>query len=68
MVEKEDDIRKYINDPHYLSVDKAFTKMTLFHELCTITVTNKDKADEQSVQLAYLIFNQTGAFVDSLKE
>ena len=52
-------------DPHQ-PVDKVFTKVTLFHDLCSIT--NNDKTDKQLVQIAYLIFNQTRAFVDSLKK
>ena len=47
-------------------MDKVFTKITLFHDLCTIT--NNDKTDKQLVQIAYLIFNRTRAFVDSLKK
>ena len=64
LVEKEDSLCQYVYDPH-LPVDKVFTKITLFHDLCMIT--NNDKADKQLGQIDYLIFNCTLAFVDSLK-
>ena len=50
----------------YQPVDKVFTKITLFHNLCTITKNNK--TNKQLVQLAYLIFNRKRAFVDTLKK
>ena len=64
LVEKEDALRQYVYDPH-LPVDKVFTKITLFHNLCTIT--NYDKTDKQLVQITYLIFSHK-SFVDSLKK
>ena len=36
LVEKEDALCQYVYDPH-LPVDKVFTKITLFHDLCTIS-------------------------------
>ena len=65
LVEKEDTLRQLVYDPHQ-PVDKVFNKITLFHDLCTIT--NNDKTDKQLVQIAYLIFNRTRAFVDALKK
>ena len=65
LVEKEDTLRQFVYDPHQ-PVDKVFNKITLFHDLCTIT--NNDKTDKQLVQIAYLIFNRTRAFVDALKK
>lgn len=64
LVEKEDELRQYVYDPQ-LPLDKVFTKITLFQDLCIIT--NNDKTDRQLVQIAYLIFNRTRAFVDALK-
>ena len=64
-MEKEDNLRQYVYDPH-LPVDNVFTKITLFHDLCTIM--NNDMTDKQLVQIAYLIFNGTRDFVDSLKK
>ena len=65
LVEKEDTLGQYVYYPH-LPVDKVLTKITLFHDLCTIT--NKNKTDKQLIQMAYLIFNCTRAFVDTLKK
>ena len=65
LVEKEDEVHQYIYDPQ-LSVDKVFSKITLFQDLCVIT--NNDHTDNQLVQMAYLIFNRTRAFVDALKK
>ena len=65
LVEREDALHQLVYDPHQ-PVDKVFTKITLFRDLCTIT--NNDKTDKQLVQLAYLIFNRTRAFVNTLKK
>ena len=35
LVEKEDTLHQYVYHPH-LPVDKVFTKIILFHDLCTI--------------------------------
>ena len=64
LVDIEDELCQYVYDPQ-MPVDKVFTKITLFQDLCVIT--NNDKTDKQLVQMAYLIFNQTRAFVDTLK-
>ena len=65
LVEKEDEVKNYDYDPN-TPVDKVFTKITLLQDLCIIT--HNDKTDKQLCQLAYLIFNRTRAFVDSLKK
>ena len=66
VVQKEEDLCNYDYDPTKL-VDKVFTKVTLFQDLCAIT--NNDKSDRQLCQLAYPIFNRTRAFiVDALKK
>ena len=65
LVEKEDTLRQFVYDSHQ-PVDKVFNKITLFHDLCTIT--NNDKTDKQLVKIPYLIFNCTRAFVDALKK
>ena len=65
LIEKEDEVHQYIYDPQ-LPVDKVFSKITLFQDLCIIT--NNDHTDKQLVQMAYLIFNRTRAFVDALKK
>ena len=65
LVEKQDEIHQYIYDPQ-LPVDKVFSKITLFQNLCVIT--NNDCTDKQLIQMVYLIFNRTRAFVDALKK
>ena len=47
-------------------MDKVFSQITLFQDLCSIT--NNDKTDRQLCQIGYLIFNRTRAFVDALKK
>ena len=61
----EDTLRQFVYGPHQ-PVEKVFNKITLFHDLCTIT--NNNKTEKRLVQLAYLIFNCTRAFVDALKK
>ena len=65
LVQKEEDLRNYHNNPQ-TPVDKVFNQVTLFQDLCAIT--NNDKTDKQLCQIVYLIFNCTRAFVDSLKK
>ena len=65
LVQKEDDLRNYDYDP-LKPVDKVFTQIALFQDLCAIT--NNDKTDRQLCQIGYLIFNRTRAFVDALKK
>ena len=65
LVQKEEDLRNYDYDPQS-PVDKVFSQVTLFADLCAIT--NNDKTDKQLCQISYLIFNRTRAFLDSLKK
>ena len=64
MVTKEDDLKNYAYDPK-APVDKVFTQIATFQDLCLIT--NNGKTDKQLCQLAYLIFHRTRTFQDSLK-
>ena len=64
MVSKEDDLKNYAYDPQE-PVDKVFSQITTFQDLCTIT--NDSKTDKQLCQIAYLICNQTKTFQDALK-
>jgi len=64
LVTREEELRNFDYDPQS-PVDKVFTKITLFQDLCTIT--RNDKTDKQLCQIAYLIFNRTRAFVEALK-
>ena len=64
LVQKEEDLRNYDYNP-VTPVDKVFSQVALFQDLCAIT--NNDKSDKQLCQIAYLIFNRTRAFVDALK-
>ena len=65
LIQKEDDLHNYDYNP-WQPVDKVFSQIALFQDLCAIT--NNDKTDKQLCQMAYLIFNRTRAFVDSLKK
>ena len=65
LVKKEDEVKNFDYDPH-TPVDKVFNKITLLQDLCIITHNNK--TDKQLCQMAYLIFNCTRAFMDSLKK
>ena len=65
LVQKEEDLCNYDYNPQ-APVDKVFSQVTLFQDLCTIT--NNDKMDKQLCQIAFLIFNRARAFVDSLKK
>ena len=65
LVQKEEDLRNYDYDPQS-PVDKVFSQVTLFADLCAIT--NNDKTDKQLCQISYLIFNRTRVFLDSLKK
>ena len=65
LVQKEEDLHNYDYDPTK-PVDKVFTQVTLFQDLCAIT--NNNKTDKQLCQTAYLIFNMARAFVDVLKK
>ena len=64
LVKKEEEIHTFDYDPQ-TPVDKVFTKITLFQDLCAIR--HNDKTDKQLCQLDYLIFNRTRAFVAALK-
>ena len=46
-------------------MDKIFTKITIFQDLCAIT--SNDKTDKQLYKIVYLVFDCTRAFVDTLK-
>ena len=52
LVEKEDELHQYIYNLQ-LPVDKAFTKITLFQDLCIIT--NNDCSDRQLTQMVLLM-------------
>ncbi len=64
LVHKEEELPNYDYNP-LTPVDKVFSQVTLFQDLCAIT--NNDKSDKQLCQITYLIFSRTRAFVDALK-
>ena len=64
MVEKEYELTNYAYDPQ-VPVNKVFSQITTFQDLCTIT--NNSKTDKQLCQITYLIFNRTRTFQDALK-
>ena len=63
--DKEDEIKGMVYDPN-TPVDTVFNKIKIFQALCILT--SNDKSDRQLVKIAYLIFNKTRAFMDSLKK
>ena len=64
MVAKEDDLKNFAYDPQ-APVDKVFSQISTFQDLCLIT--NNGKTDQQLCQIAYLIFHRTRTFQDALK-
>ena len=62
--DKEDELKATVFDPQQ-PVDLIFNKIKLFSDLCTMT--GNTKTDRQLVQLGYLIFNRTRAYMDALK-
>ena len=64
MVAKEDDLKNLAYNPQ-VPVDKVFSQISTFQDLCLIT--NNRKFDKQLCQLEYLIFHRKRTFQDSLK-
>ena len=62
--ERERAVDDMIYDPSQ-TVDSVFNKIDDFQDLCVLT--NHDKTDTQLCTMAYLIFQNTGIFMDSLK-
>ena len=60
--DKEDEIKGMVYDPN-TPVDTVFNKIKIFQDLCILT--SNEKSDHQLVQIVYLIFNKTRAFMDS---
>ena len=61
--DREDEIKKFVYDIQ-APVDTVFNKINWFQDLCELC--NNGKSDRQLVQLAYIIFNRTRVFMDSL--
>ena len=64
MVAKEDDLKNFAYDLQ-APVNKVFSQISTFQDLCLIT--NNGKTDKQLCQITYLIFHHTRTFQDSLK-
>ena len=62
--DKEDEVKTCSYDLS-TPVDSVFNRIKAFQDLCVLT--GNAKTDRQLVQLAYLVFNKTKAFMDSLK-
>ena len=62
--EREREIEDHIYDPA-LTVDSVFNKIDNFQDICTLT--GNTKTDNQLVTYAYLIFQKSGIFMDSLR-
>ena len=61
--DKEDEIKAISYDPS-TPVDTVFNRINWFQDLCNLC--NNKKSDRQLVQLAYIIFNKSRAFMDVL--
>ena len=61
--DKEDEIKNLTYNPT-TPVDTVFNKINWFQDLCNLS--NNKKTDRQLVQLSYIIFNQSKAFMDVL--
>jgi len=61
--DKEDELKNLTYNPT-TSVDSVFNKINWFQDLCNLS--NNKKTDRQLVQLAYIIFNRSKAFMDVL--
>ena len=61
--DKEDNLKQFIYYPK-MPVDTIFNKVNWFQDFC-ILCDNK-KSDRQLVQITYIIFNRTRAFMDVL--
>ena len=60
----EDEMKEFVYNPS-LPVDIVFNKIDFFVDISKLT--DRDVSAQRQVQLAYLIFNRTGVFRDSLK-
>ena len=61
--DREDELKNSVYDTQ-TPVDTVFNKITWFQDLCELS--NNAKIDWQLVQLAYIIFNRTRVFRDTL--
>ena len=61
--DKEDALKTLVYDPTQ-PVDTVFNKINWFQDLCNLC--NNQKSDRQLVQLSYIIFNRSKAFMDVL--
>lgn len=61
--DREEALKKYVYDTSS-PVDMVFNKINWFQDLCGLCANTK--TDRQLVQIAYIIFNKTRVFMDSL--